>query len=87
MRPAHIWATMPGTASLSVSYTHLHNMDVIRRADWVIDLGPEAGEGGGRLVFAGTPADLAEMCIRDRGVPVPVAGREDFAAVGRFFVT
>lgn len=37
-----------------------HNMDVIRCADWVIDLGPEAGEGGGRLVFAGTPADLAE---------------------------
>ena len=35
-----------------------HNMDVIRSADWVIDLGPEAGERGGRVVFAGTPADL-----------------------------
>ncbi len=35
-----------------------HNTDVIRSADWVIDLGPEAGDGGGELVFAGTPAEL-----------------------------
>ena len=35
-----------------------HNTDVIRCADWVIDLGPEAGDGGGELVFAGKPADL-----------------------------
>lgn len=35
-----------------------HNTDVIRSADWVIDLGPEAGDGGGTLVFAGKPADL-----------------------------
>ena len=35
-----------------------HNTDVIRSADWVIDLGPEAGEGGGELVFAGPPAAL-----------------------------
>ena len=35
-----------------------HNPDVIRAADWVIDLGPEAGDGGGSLVFAGTPEDL-----------------------------
>jgi excinuclease ABC subunit A len=35
-----------------------HNTDVIRSCDWVIDLGPEAGEAGGELVFAGTPADL-----------------------------
>ena len=35
-----------------------HNMDVIRAADWVIDLGPEAGDGGGNLVFAGTPEAL-----------------------------
>ena len=35
-----------------------HNMDVIRSADWVIDLGPEAGDGGGNLVFSGTPEDL-----------------------------
>ncbi len=35
-----------------------HNTDVIRSADWVIDLGPEAGDGGGELVFAGKPAEL-----------------------------
>lgn len=37
-----------------------HNTDVIKRADWIIDLGPEAGDGGGTLVFAGLPADLAK---------------------------
>ena len=36
-----------------------HNPDVIRSADWIIDLGPEAGDGGGNLVFAGTPQQLA----------------------------
>ncbi|MCR9292599.1 MAG: excinuclease ABC subunit UvrA [bacterium] len=35
-----------------------HNLDVIKAADWVIDLGPEAGHEGGQLVFAGTPEDL-----------------------------
>ena len=35
-----------------------HNIDVIRAADWVIDLGPEAGDDGGHLVFAGTPEQL-----------------------------
>ena len=37
-----------------------HNLDVIRAADWVIDLGPEAGDGGGNLVFAGTPEQLKD---------------------------
>ncbi len=36
-----------------------HNLDVIRCADWVIDLGPEAGDGGGRVVCAGTPEAVA----------------------------
>ena len=35
-----------------------HNLDVIRSADWIIDLGPEAGDAGGELVFAGTPEKL-----------------------------
>ncbi len=37
-----------------------HNLDVIKTADWIIDLGPEAGHGGGRIVFAGTPEGLAD---------------------------
>ena len=35
-----------------------HNLEVIRSADWVIDLGPDAGDQGGEVVFAGTPEDL-----------------------------
>jgi excinuclease ABC subunit A len=38
-----------------------HNTDVIRSADWVIDLGPEAGDGGGTLVYAGAPAGLKKV--------------------------
>ena len=37
-----------------------HNMDVIKCADWVIDLGPEAGRDGGRIVFEGRPQELAQ---------------------------
>ena len=37
-----------------------HNLDVIRSADWVIDLGPEAGDEGGHLVYAGTPEKLGK---------------------------
>jgi excinuclease ABC subunit A len=36
-----------------------HNMDVVKHADWVIDLGPEGGAAGGRLMFEGTPEALA----------------------------
>ena len=38
-----------------------HNMDVIKCADWVVDLGPEAGTGGGRVIFEGTPRNM-EQC-------------------------
>ena len=36
-----------------------HNLDVVKTADWVLDLGPEGGDGGGRIVAAGTPEDIA----------------------------
>ena len=38
-----------------------HNLEVIRAADWVIDLGPEGGGGGGRIVGAGTPEEIAKL--------------------------
>jgi excinuclease ABC subunit A len=36
-----------------------HNLDVIKCADWIIDLGPEGGDGGGYVLFTGTPEELA----------------------------
>ena len=60
-----------------------HNLDVIKNADWIIDLGPEGGSGGGRVVFTGTPAELldapdshtAEYLRRDlAATPVRSAG-------------
>src|SRR6185295_8998668 len=36
-----------------------HNLEVIKTADWIVDLGPEGGSGGGQLVAAGTPEDIA----------------------------
>ena len=37
-----------------------HNLDVIKLADWLIDMGPEGGRGGGQLLFAGTPEDMVK---------------------------
>jgi excinuclease ABC subunit A len=45
-----------------------HNLDVIRAADWIIDLGPEGGEEGGRLVCQGTPRDVAGCAASHTGV-------------------
>ncbi|HKY33143.1 MAG TPA: excinuclease ABC subunit UvrA [Candidatus Polarisedimenticolia bacterium] len=49
-----------------------HNLDVIRCADWIVDMGPEAGEAGGRVVCAGTPEQVA------------AAGRRGASITGRF---
>ena len=40
-----------------------HNLDVIKLADWLIDMGPEGGRGGGQLLFAGTPEEMAKSKI------------------------
>jgi excinuclease ABC subunit A len=37
-----------------------HNLDVIKRADWIVDLGPEGGDGGGEVLASGTPEDVAK---------------------------
>jgi excinuclease ABC subunit A len=44
-----------------------HNLDVIRAADWVIDLGPEGGEAGGRIVGVGTPAEIMRLAASHTG--------------------
>jgi excinuclease ABC subunit A len=44
-----------------------HNMDVIKTADWIVDLGPEGGDGGGRIVAAGTPEEVAKVSTSHTG--------------------
>jgi len=38
-----------------------HNMDVIKTADWIVDLGPEGGDAGGHIVAQGTPEQVAQV--------------------------
>ena len=38
-----------------------HNLDVIKTADYIIDLGPEGGDGGGRIIAAGTPENIVKV--------------------------
>lgn len=44
-----------------------HNLDVIKQADWILDLGPEGGDGGGEVVAAGTPEDVAKVATSYTG--------------------
>ncbi|WP_134726541.1 excinuclease ABC subunit UvrA [Paracoccus luteus] len=44
-----------------------HNLDVIKTADWIIDIGPEGGDGGGRIVAEGTPDDVAQVAESHTG--------------------
>ncbi|HCB14678.1 MAG TPA: hypothetical protein DEP36_14080, partial [Gammaproteobacteria bacterium] len=44
-----------------------HNLDVIKTADWIIDLGPEGGGGGGEVVVVGTPEQVAAHPVSHTG--------------------
>ena len=58
-----------------------HNLDVIKTADWIIDLGPEGGEAGGRVVAAGTPEEVATVEASHTGmVSAEGAGASDGSA-------
>ena len=60
-----------------------HNLDVVKTADWIIDLGPEGGDGGGTIVAEGTPEEVAENPASFTGqFLAPVLAPEQRAAVG-----
>jgi excinuclease ABC subunit A len=44
-----------------------HNLDVIKQADWIVDLGPEGGDDGGEVIATGTPEDVAEVAESSTG--------------------
>jgi excinuclease ABC subunit A len=53
-----------------------HNLDVIKTADWIVDLGPEGGDGGGEIIAAGTPEDISKLAHSHTGrYLAPVIGR------------
>src|SRR6185503_9883782 len=45
-----------------------HNLEVVKTADWVVDLGPEGGDGGGRILAAGTPESIARTEASSTGL-------------------
>ena len=54
-----------------------HNLEVIKTADWIIDLGPEGGDGGGEIVAQGTPEEIVRAARSYTGQFLkPVLGRE-----------
>ena len=51
-----------------------HNLDVIKSVDWIIDMGPEAGPGGGQIVAAGTPEHVAGVANSHTGAALRRSG-------------
>jgi excinuclease ABC subunit A len=65
-----------------------HNLDVIKTADWVIDLGPEGGEGGGEIIASGTPEQIAANPRSHTGTYLrPLLGKEAGTAERRSLAT
>ena len=61
-----------------------HNLEVIKTADWIIDLGPEGGDGGGEIVAAGTPEDVVKVKRSYTGqFLAPVLARKEARAKGK----
>ncbi len=61
-----------------------HNLEVIKTADWIIDLGPEGGDGGGEIVAQGTPEGVAKVARSYTGQFLkPVLGRKSVAGAGK----
>ncbi len=58
------WQLIDGGGSLLVIE---HNLDVIKCADWVIDMGPEGGSGGGEVVALGTPEEIVKVAASHTG--------------------
>jgi excinuclease ABC subunit A len=51
-----------------------HNLDIIKVADYILDIGPEGGEGGGNIVFTGTPEDLVTRTDNYTGIALAEKG-------------
>ena len=60
-----------------------HNLDVVRAADWIIDLGPEGGDAGGELVGAGTPEDIVRIAASHTGRALIEAAQTGGALLAR----
>jgi excinuclease ABC subunit A len=70
-----------------------HNLDVVKSADWIVDLGPEGGDRGGEIVVAGTPEQVAKHrgshtgrflkpVLEGRGASVAPEGGRTFTGAG-----
>ena len=65
-----------------------HNLDVIKTADWIVDMGPEGGDGGGPVIAQGTPEDVAaiadsytgQFLAEPLGLPAPTRRRRRVSA-------
>jgi excinuclease ABC subunit A len=60
-----------------------HNLDVVRAADWIIDLGPEGGDAGGEVVGAGAPADIMRIAASHTGKALLEAAQQGSALLAR----